>query len=180
MKAANPRDPKISPRMGDVLIRGGMYRRTIVSVEMRVVGGEERIGDVYYLDHKGVRHGCWITTWKSWSRRAVIEKLAEGDETLTFTARFGGLPNQDHRNVFLKRLETLAEQFNVSLRLEGVAKAEPRQEAAEPTGAGTAPCPTCGRRYVCGPNNGHVCKPEDVEPHLARLHREDPDRHKDL
>lgn len=58
--------------MGDTLMaassaKGKQITRTVT----------KRCGyDITYLDQKGKVHLCWITTWRTWGRRAAKEKKA--------------------------------------------------------------------------------------------------------
>ena len=59
------RDPRIDPKPGDVLKKGG-FTRTVEQVKLREVWYRRRREGA--VDES--RGACWITTWRDWAKGA--------------------------------------------------------------------------------------------------------------
>jgi hypothetical protein len=70
IRNASERNPRIDPRVGDVLRQGHLQR----SVYHR------HGSDVYYEKGSNNRSTCcWITTWREWARGAEVLKRGSDD-----------------------------------------------------------------------------------------------------
>lgn len=63
------RDPRIDPRRGDVVSRGGVTRTVLEIIGQYTVLYQPYIGRS--------NKKCWITTWQDWCRRATVEKTED-------------------------------------------------------------------------------------------------------
>lgn len=72
------RDPRVDPRVGDV-VRKGDRERTILRTQSTSSGG---VGEIQYevrVDDRPGRKGgvCWITSWQDWCRGAEVVQRGE-------------------------------------------------------------------------------------------------------